>query len=79
MSKVRIKLNRAGMRQMLRSPEVLTALGNAADEITGRCGDGYESGSSVGRERALAYARAATKEARQDNHDNNTLLKAVRG
>ena len=75
MSKVEIKLNKAGMREMLQSAGVEAALREKADAIANRCGEGYEANATVGRERALASVRPATAKAWRDNMENNTLLK----
>lgn len=65
------------MREMLRSQEVKNAIQNEANQIAGRCGEGYEASSTIGRERALASVHAETPEAKHDNYENNTILKAV--
>ena len=78
MSRAKIVLNRSGIREMLRSVEVKNAIKEQADQIADRCGEGYEAGSTIGRQRALAHVRAATPEAVRDNYDNNTILKAVK-
>lgn len=77
MSKVKIVLNSAGMREVLKSESVRAAIKAEADRIAGACGDGYESASTIGRTRALASVRAETAKAKKDNYDNNTILKAV--
>ena len=76
MSKVKFELNRAGVRELLRSQEMMSVCKSYADGIRNRAGDGYEVDTFVGRNRANASVYAATYEARKDNYDNNTLLKA---
>ena len=66
MSKVRIELNSAGIREMLRSAEV-----------AGRAGDGYASDTYLTGGRAVASAFAESSEAIRDNLDNNTLLRIL--
>ena len=78
MSKVKIVLNKQGMREMLRSQGVHNAIRSEAGNIASRCGEGYAASSTIGRERALASVYAETSEAKRDNLDNNTILKAVR-
>jgi len=78
MSKIKFKLNSAGVSAMLKSPEMQTVLTKQATAIKNRCGDGYEQDIYVGKNRANATVRATTYKARKDNMDNNTLLKAVR-
>ena len=41
--------------------------------------EGYEVTTYSGRKRANASVHAETYEARKDNYDNNTLLKALGG
>ena len=76
MSKVKFELNRAGVRELLRSQEMMSVCKSYADGIRNRAGDGYEVDTFVGRNRVNASVYADTYEARKDNYDNNTLLKA---
>lgn len=79
MSKTKFKLDRAGVGQLLKSPEMLGICRGHAERIQARCGDGYEVTTYTGKTRVNASVHAATVTARQDNYNNNTLLKAVRG
>jgi hypothetical protein len=76
MSKVKFELNRAGVRELLRSQEALNVCRTHADAVRNRAGEGYEVSTYVGANRANASVYAATYEARRDNYENNTLLKA---
>lgn len=76
---VKFKLNRSGVREMLRSPESQAIVKLAAERVQSRAGDGYEVDTYVGTTRANASVYAATYEARKDNYENNTLLKARGG
>ena len=76
MSKVKFELNRAGVRELLRSPEALSVCQTYAGAVRNRAGEGYEVDTYVGKNRANASVYAATYEARKDNYENNTLLKA---
>lgn len=78
MSNVKIVLNKQGMREMLKSQGVHSAIREKAQQIANNCGEGYAASSTVGRERALAAVYAETPEAKRDNLENNTILKAVR-
>lgn len=78
--KVRFKLNLAGLNQLMKSNEMQSVLNTAANQIASAAGDGYEvesahSISFVG----IAAVHAKTREARKDNAENNTLLKAAGG
>ena len=79
MSKVNFKLNKAGVRELLRSQEALGVCEQYANTVRGRAGDGYEVSTYIGKTRANASVYAATYEARKDNYENNTLLKARGG
>lgn len=75
MSKVKIELNRAGVRALMRSPEMQAVLKDRADTVKDRCGEGYES--YVAQTRAVAVVETVSQNAYDDNSANNTLLKAV--
>lgn len=75
MSKVRFELDRAGVRALMRSPEMQAVLKARADTVKDRCGDGYEA--YVAQTRAVAVVETATRQAADDNSTNNTLLKAT--
>lgn len=73
--KVRIELNSAGIREMLRSAEMQELLGEKAAEIAARCGAGYESDTHFTGGRAVASAYTEDPDALKDNLENNTLLR----
>lgn len=75
MSKVEIELNREGVRQLMRSPEMQAVLKAQAEAIKDKCGEGYET--YIAQTRAVAIVRTGTEAAICDNSDNNTILKAV--
>lgn len=79
MSKVRFELNRAGVRELLQSPEAQNLVMEYAERVQSRAGKDYEASVIVGRLRARASVIATTYEARKDNFENNTLLKALGG
>lgn len=78
MSNVKFKLDKAGVRQLLQSSEMASVCKGYADGIRSRCGDGYEVSTYTGKTRVNASVFAATPDARRDNAQNNTLLKARR-
>ena len=78
MSKVVFKLDKAGVRELLQSAEMEAICRGHAEDIRGRCGDGYEVSTYTGKTRVNASVIAATPDARRDNAKNNTLLKARR-
>ena len=71
MSKVRFELDRAGVRALMRSPEMQAVLKARADTVKDRCGDGYEAYVAATR------AVTATTQAVDENSAHNTLLKAT--
>lgn len=78
MAKIKIDLNRKYVRDnILYSPEMMSILGELGNGIAARAGDGYECTVKRGRTRAVAVISAATKEARKDNRDNDTLLRSL--
>lgn len=79
MNDVKIKLNSAGIRELLKSPGVTQAVTEAAKSVQNRAGDGYSMNVRSGRNRAIAEVTAETYKARRDNSKNNSLLKALFG
>ena len=77
MAKVKIELNSDGVRELLRSSEIMEVCKSHADKIAARAGSGYEVTTFTGKNRVNASVHAATEEAYRDNLKNNTLLKAV--
>lgn len=77
MAKVKIELNSDGVRDLLRSSEIMEVCKSHADQIAARAGSGYEVTTFTGKNRVNASVHAATEEAYRDNLKNNTLLKAV--
>lgn len=76
---VRFELNRAGVRELLQSGEmsaIVTSLGNS---VLSRLGTGYEISTYVGANRVNCRVAAVTNEARKENLESNTLLKALGG
>lgn len=77
MAKV-FRFNLAGLNTIMRSGEMQGILNDVASRIAAVAGDGYEAETA----RALAFdgiasVYASTYEAKLDNSDNNTLLKAA--
>lgn len=74
---MRIELNSEGIRQLLRSAEISGIVQEVASDSQKRCGDGYDTDTHVTPSRVVASVFTATRDAKQDNIENNTLLKAV--
>ena len=78
MSNVQIVLNSDGIQELLKSNEVMAECRSHAAEMAATLGaDNYEVSEYVGSTRVNVSVRATTDWARQDNLDNNTMLKAV--
>lgn len=73
----RIVLNSSGVRELLKSEEMMEVCKEQADMIQQRLGDGYSVNTYVGKYRVNAEVRADTRASIQDCLKNNTLLKAV--
>lgn len=79
MAEVEIKLNREGVREMLRSQEMKTLCEEHANKALSRLGPGYTVSSMIGKTRVNASIMAESYEAKRDNMQNNSILKALRG
>lgn len=71
-------LNRAGVAELMKSPEMITLLKETAKTIQNRAGDGYEVSAFTGKNRANISIKTKSCKAIRDNNKNNTLLKALR-
>lgn len=79
MAKIKVELNRSGVRDLLRSKEMEGICREYADAAVSRLGSGYSSNTHTGKNRVNAEVTADTYSARRENLQNNTILKAVRG
>lgn len=79
MAKVKFELNRNGVRELLRSPEMMAVCQGYANRALSSLGEGYEVSTMTGRNRVNAEVRAETFAARKENLENNTILKALGG
>lgn len=77
MSNVKIKLNSAGIIELLKSPEISGAVNSAGSAILNNLGAGYTIDSRAGKKRHICRVAAESNEAKRDCYKNNTLLKAV--
>lgn len=79
MSKSGFELNSAGVVELMKSQEMAAVLDEYASAVASRAGDGYAVSAVMSGDRAKAFVSAETKEARAENNENNTLLKALQG
>lgn len=77
MSKLTVKLNSQGVRELLKSQAIADACREQAEAVAGRAGEGYSVEQRDYPERTGYVVSAETDEARRDNLKNNTLLKAL--
>lgn len=77
--KFKFELNREGVRELLRSPEMMEICKEYADRAQASLGDGYEVSTYTGTNRVNAMVAAESYEAKKENLEDNTILKAVFG
>ena len=73
MSNVQVKLNYAGVGQLLKSDDMKNGLMSYAGQAATRAGAGYKA--KMLRERVMLVA--VSDSAKADNLENNTLLKSL--
>lgn len=74
---VKIVLNRKGVRELLRSQEVLADLEDRANRIASSAGDGHAVSAEVGTVRARASVRTDTLEAAKAEAETRDLTRAI--
>ena len=75
---VRFVLNRAGVRALLKSHEVMAVCKEHADATRSNLGDGYTVTTRTGKSRVNAEVAAYTQKARKECFENNSILKALK-
>ena len=75
---VKLELNKAGVRELLRSSEMMAICKEHADAAANSLGSGYEVTTHTGKNRVNAEVAAVTYAARKENSENNTILRALR-
>ena len=75
----KFELNRAGVRELMQSSEMMNICRSYADNAQSKLGEGYEVTTHTGKTRVNAQIAASTYKARKENNKNNTILKAVFG
>lgn len=78
MSRVKVKLNRAGVRELLKSPEMEALCMDKARAVKDRAGDNYEAEVRRYSERTGAAVYPANADGYYDNLKNNTLLRSLK-
>ncbi len=77
MSNIKVELNHGQIRRFLHSREVAELVKSYADKAADRLGVGYKSDEKLMSTRAIASVYTDTPEARRENLQNNSILKAV--
>lgn len=77
-NKVKVVLNSSGVRELLRSNEMMAVCEEQANKALNKLGPGYEVTTHTGAKRVNASIGTATYEAMRDNTKNNSILKALR-
>lgn len=75
---VRFTLNRSGVRELLKSQEVMAVCKEHADSTRAALGEGYTVTTHTGKTRVNAEVAAYTQKARQECFENNSILKALK-
>lgn len=78
MSRIKVKLNKAGVRSLLKSAEVAEACMQEARQIQARAGENYEAEARRYPERTGAAVYPANADGYYDNLHNNTLLRSMK-
>ncbi len=78
MSLKKLKLNRSGIHALLNSPEVSAEVERLAAQTARAAGDGYQAAAphKTGQ-RVAVNVYPATREAAEDNVENDTLLRVI--
>lgn len=79
MGKVEIILNEEGVRELLRSDKMMKICEKHANRALRKLGEGYVVTSMRGTNRVNASIYAESYEAKKENMENNTILKALGG
>ena len=82
MSKVEIKLNLAGVNEMMKSPEIQSAVQAAGEAVAAAAsgmahGEPFEAQTHLANWIAVTNVWPASRKAAQVNFDENVLLKAL--
>lgn len=79
MADFKFELNTSGVKDLMRSPEMMEICKGYADAALQKLGDGYEVTTMTGKNRAIASVSAVSKDAYRENLEDNSILKAVFG
>lgn len=75
----KFKLDRAGVRKLMKSEEMMNCVKGYANEAAQSLGEGYAVDTRVGKSRVNAAVYPVSGKAKHDNFAHNSILKAVFG
>lgn len=78
MSKLKFELNKEGVRQLMRSSEMMAVCESYARKAHKELGTGYKVDKYVGTNRVNVSVAADTQSAREENSKKNSILRAVK-
>ena len=78
MSKLKFELNKEGVRQLMRSSEMMAVCESYAKKAYKELGKGYKVDKYVGTNRVNVSVATDTQAAREENSKKNSILRAVR-
>ncbi len=78
MSSDKFELNSEGVRELLKSQEMMDVCAEHANKVISQCGNGFETSSHIGKNRVNVSVYPVTKSAKNRNYKENVLLKALR-
>lgn len=78
MAKVKVVLNKAGVRELLKSDEMMGACNEQAEKITAKAGEGFGITTRKGKRRVVVQVKTETKAAYFRCIRGNILLKCLR-
>lgn len=80
MANVKVEINEAGIRELLKSTQVQSVVAEAAKQVLSRCPDiGYGMSTGFTSQRAKAHVGTRSVYSIRHNSKHNTLLKALGG
>lgn len=77
MSNVKVVLNKNGIKELLKSSEMMMICEGEANRALSKLGDGYEISTYTGPNRVNASIKAVSAKAEKENLEQNTILKAL--
>lgn len=79
MANIKFVLNRDGVSELMKSPQMMDICRGYANRALASLGSGYETSTHIGRNRLNVEIEARSYAAKVENSKNNSILKALRG